>query len=113
MPNQRMNSGTQAIEGIARSACMVGSSSWRARVEKPVSAPSAVASTSPSANPAATRQRVAARCRPSSPLRYSSANVAATFEGGGSRRASIQPARAASSQMAATATGSSRARTAG
>ena len=25
MPNQRMNSGTQAIEGMARSACRVGS----------------------------------------------------------------------------------------
>ena len=80
----------------------VGSRSWRARVEKPVSAPSAVASTSPSAKPAATRQSVAARCRASSPERHSSASVSATFEGGGSSRASIQPSRAASSQTTAT-----------
>ena len=33
MPSHRMNSGTQAIDGIARSACTVGSSSRRASAQ--------------------------------------------------------------------------------
>ncbi len=36
MPNQRMNNGTQAMEGIARRACSVGPSSLASLEEYPV-----------------------------------------------------------------------------
>src|SRR3546814_5279222 len=49
MPNHRMNSGTQASEGTAFSACRVGSSSSRSSRGLPVSAPSTVAAPAPTA----------------------------------------------------------------
>ena len=59
MPNQRTNSGTQAIEGMARSACKVGSSKplrhrQNSRGESGASAK--VPATTPMPKPAATRR---------------------------------------------------------
>ena len=47
IPSHRMNSGTQAIEGIARSACTVGSSRRTASAASPISIPRTVPATTP------------------------------------------------------------------
>ena len=68
MPNHRMNSGTQAIDGIARSAWRVGSRRRRAASLVPDSAPSAMPLTAPRPKPTATRHSVAQACVHSSPV---------------------------------------------
>ena len=97
MPNQRMNSGTQAIEGIARSACMVGSSSCAgARGEAGRAHRARSPARSPSAKPAATRHegrgQMAPRARRCGTARPASRPPSRAAAAGG---ASIQPARAA------------------
>ena len=59
IPSQRMNSGIQAIDGIARNAWSVGSSSRLVKSEYPVIAPRTVPATTPRPKPAATRAKVA------------------------------------------------------
>ena len=93
MPNHRMNSGTQAIDGIARSACSVGSSELaragreageraerRARRRRP--------SRKPGRHPPQRRQHMAEQLAASARARPGSRRP---VEGGGSSRASIQP----------------------
>ena len=70
MPNQRMNSGTQAIEGMARNACTVGSSRRRDSGTAPVNAPSTVPAATPNGE---------ARC--DAPQRHE--NVGPQLAGGG------------------------------
>jgi hypothetical protein len=68
MPSHRMNSGTQASDGMALSALRVGSSSLRAVALAPVSAPTAMPPAAPMAKPTTTRHRVAKACVQSSPV---------------------------------------------
>ncbi len=62
MPNHRMKIGTQAMEGMARSAWMEGSSRRRAVSLAPVSMPISVPAAAPMAKPMTTRVMVAATC---------------------------------------------------
>src|ERR1700687_1825376 len=107
MPSHRMNSGTPASTGIARTACPVGSSSRRARPQYPETAPSTVPDITPRPNPATTRVSVAMIWRASSPLRASSTMVANSFEGGGTSRPLDRPSQTMISQANARPTGSS------
>ena len=86
MPSHRMNSGTQAIDGMARTACNEGSSSRRIVVLAPVSVPISVPATAPNRKPSATRAMVAATWVCSSPLRISAIAVTASLDGGGISR---------------------------
>ena len=86
MPSQRMNSGTQAMEGMARRAWREGSSSRRIAALDPVRVPSAVPAMAPNRKPSATRAMVAATWVCSSPLRISAQAVTARRDGGGMRR---------------------------
>ena len=86
MPSQRMNSGTQAMEGIARSAWMDGSSSRAATGLAPFSMPSRVPAVAPMAKPSRTRVRVATTWVCSSPERASDHAVCASRDGGGISR---------------------------
>ena len=60
MPSHRMNSGTQAIEGMARSPCKVGSSSPRRSPITGDRAEQGVRTTTPSPKPAGNTRK---RCR--------------------------------------------------
>ena len=51
IPNHRINSGTQAREGTAFKACMVGSKKLLKVGETPVITPKIVATTAPKTNP--------------------------------------------------------------
>jgi len=108
MPSQRMNSGTQAIEGMARNACRLGSTRRRSHAEDPVAAPMIVAATVPMTKPAATRASVTDVWRARSPLLARSAKVARITDGGGAKRPLDQPRRTATSQATASAAGSRR-----
>ena len=100
-----MKIGTQAIEGMARSAWMEGSSSRRAVSLAPVSMPISVPATAPMPKPMATRVMVAATCVCSSPEAASATAVCSRRDGGGIRRPGAMPVRTASSQAMPSATG--------
>ncbi len=77
MPSHSSSTGTQASEGIARSAWKLGSSSASMRRLRPIAAPTASASPAPAAKPAATRSVLAPtwRIRRARPIRSSVAKI--------------------------------------
>ena len=108
MPIQRINKGTQAMEGTARKACSVGSIRWRMNGEAPAMAPINVPAKAPSANPAPTRASVATQCNCNSPLLANSCSVLKITDGGGIKRPETRPDPIAHSHTQANNTGTTK-----
>src|ERR1700677_1941828 len=113
MPNQRINKGTQAIEGMLRNDWKSGSSSSRVNLEKPVTAPKSVAANTPVANPIITRKKVLSRCCSKLPSAINLETSDKIWLGLENRLRSIRPFLTEISQAAIKIAGSSKARTAG
>ncbi len=100
-----MKIGTQASDGIDRSAWIEGSNSRCSRLLAPFSIPKIVPSAPPMANPMSTRVNVARVCDCSSPLRSRADAVSTSREGGGISRPEARPRRTVASHPAASSSG--------
>src|SRR5215213_4160160 len=105
MPSQRMNRGTQSMDGMARRACRVGSISRRRVSLEPDRAPNVMPAAAPRPKPASTRQSVAQTWVQSSPVLARACSVTKIRLGGGTRRPSARRVDTATSQTAATRIG--------
>ena len=114
MPNHMMDSGTQAVTGIGRNHCTMGSNSPRQKVDQPVSTPRLKPASEPMAKPSSTRCALAPACSSQVPEytsalrsmpKIQSAPTLATPVRDGNREEDKSWLRATNSQIAATIKG--------
>ncbi|MCY1362663.1 hypothetical protein D9M69_493920 [compost metagenome] len=108
MPNQRMNSGTNASEGMVRSICSGESSITSPRLDNPLIRAATTPMLTPILKPTNARCSDTSKCLPNSPDAIIAQSVPPICEGAAMTRCGINPACDASSHISNSAIGLSK-----